>query len=217
MSVFQRLHPHAYLERFLAEGVRPDGRAPRAWRDVSVNVGACHPRRPPSAHPRRLRVHRRRVRPRAHGQDPRRVWRQGRDRRARAGRARARLPRCAQVACVDPALTRNSPQHRPPGDLLAQVQAWSTVRGGTGPLREAQRRPRQVGLALFVQHHAIDDFRSNLLPLDTLCIASGRAAWCLYVDATCLNYDGNAFDAALVAIMAALGNSAYSSSYTRST
>ncbi|KAG6379753.1 ribosomal protein S5 domain 2-type protein [Boletus reticuloceps] len=50
--------------------------------------------------------------------------------------------------------------------------------------------------------------RSNILPLDTLCISSGRAAWCLYIDATCLNYDGNAFDAALVAIMAALGNSA---------
>lgn len=38
-QIFQRLHPHAYLERFLAEGVRPDGREPREWRDVSVNVG----------------------------------------------------------------------------------------------------------------------------------------------------------------------------------
>ena len=56
-----------------------------------------------------------------------------------------------------------------------------------------------------------DEFasRSNLLSLDTLCISSGRAAWCLYIDTTCLNYDGNAFDAALIAIMAALQNSAY--------
>jgi len=38
-SVFQRLHPRAYLERFLAEGIRPDGREPAAWRDVSANVG----------------------------------------------------------------------------------------------------------------------------------------------------------------------------------
>ena len=38
-QIFQRLHPHAYLERFLAEGVRPDGREPREWRDVFVNVG----------------------------------------------------------------------------------------------------------------------------------------------------------------------------------
>lgn len=29
----------------------------------------------------------------------------------------------------------------------------------------------------------------------------------LYVDATCINYDGNAFDAALVAMIAALRNS----------
>ena len=47
---FQRLHPRTYLERFLAEGVRPDGREPGAWRDVSVIVGAsrvlrsCPPR-----------------------------------------------------------------------------------------------------------------------------------------------------------------------------
>jgi exosome complex component RRP43 len=38
-QIFQRLHPHAYLDRFLAEGVRPDGREPSEWRDVFVNVG----------------------------------------------------------------------------------------------------------------------------------------------------------------------------------
>lgn len=38
-SIFQRLHPRAYLERFVAESVRPDGRPFDAWRDVSVNVG----------------------------------------------------------------------------------------------------------------------------------------------------------------------------------
>ena len=36
---FQRLHPRTYLERLLTEGVRPDGRLPNEWRDVSVNVG----------------------------------------------------------------------------------------------------------------------------------------------------------------------------------
>ena len=36
---FQRLHPKTYLERFLAERVRPDGREPDEGRDVSVNVG----------------------------------------------------------------------------------------------------------------------------------------------------------------------------------
>lgn len=38
-AVFQRLHPRVYLERFIAEDVRPDGRAFDTFRDVSVNVG----------------------------------------------------------------------------------------------------------------------------------------------------------------------------------
>ena len=38
-TIFQRLHPRAYLERFLAEGFRPDGRETGEWRDISVNVG----------------------------------------------------------------------------------------------------------------------------------------------------------------------------------
>lgn len=38
-AVFQRLHPRVYLERFIAEDVRPDGRAFGTFRDVSVNVG----------------------------------------------------------------------------------------------------------------------------------------------------------------------------------
>lgn len=44
----------------------------------------------------------------------------------------------------------NSPQHRPPGGLLAKVQTWSTVRGGTGTHRETEPRSRQVRLYLFL-------------------------------------------------------------------
>ncbi|KIM43376.1 hypothetical protein M413DRAFT_444203 [Hebeloma cylindrosporum] len=47
---------------------------------------------------------------------------------------------------------------------------------------------------------------SNLLPLSSLCIHPGKSAWVLYVDATCINYDGNAFDATLLAMVAALRN-----------
>lgn len=39
---FQRLHPKTYLERFLAENVRPDSREFDEWRDISVNVGQSH-------------------------------------------------------------------------------------------------------------------------------------------------------------------------------
>lgn len=41
-ETFRRLHPRAYLERFLHEGFRPDAREVRDFRDVSVNVGAYH-------------------------------------------------------------------------------------------------------------------------------------------------------------------------------
>ena len=38
-SIFQRLHPRIYLERFLAEHVRPDARELLTFRDIAVNVG----------------------------------------------------------------------------------------------------------------------------------------------------------------------------------
>lgn len=49
--------------------------------------------------------------------------------------------------------------------------------------------------------------RSSLISLQSLCIHPGKAVWVLYVDATCINYDGNAFDAALIAMVSALKNS----------
>ena len=45
------------------------------------------------------------------------------------------------------------------------------------------------------------------MPLDSLVIEPGKAVWVLYVDATCINYDGNVFDAAFLAMIAALRNS----------
>lgn len=45
------------------------------------------------------------------------------------------------------------------------------------------------------------------MPTKSLCIEPAKAVWVLYVDATCINYDGNAFDATLLAMVAALKNS----------
>jgi polyribonucleotide nucleotidyltransferase len=39
-QIFQRLHPKAYLERFLADHFRPDGREPSEWRDLFLHVGS---------------------------------------------------------------------------------------------------------------------------------------------------------------------------------
>ncbi|MES1916853.1 MAG: hypothetical protein MHM6MM_008635 [Cercozoa sp. M6MM] len=47
---------------------------------------------------------------------------------------------------------------------------------------------------------------SGALDLDELCITENRYAWCLYVDLVCLEYAGNVFDCALLAITAALHN-----------
>ncbi|RSH82145.1 hypothetical protein EHS25_006078 [Saitozyma podzolica] len=47
---------------------------------------------------------------------------------------------------------------------------------------------------------------SDTVPLEGLCICPGKAVWALYIDVVCINYDGNAFDAAVMAVMAALRN-----------
>ncbi|WVQ76534.1 hypothetical protein IAR50_006204 [Cryptococcus sp. DSM 104548] len=47
---------------------------------------------------------------------------------------------------------------------------------------------------------------SKTIPLNKLLISPGKAAWVLYIDVVCINYDGNAFDAAVLAVMAALRN-----------
>ena len=51
------------------------------------------------------------------------------------------------------------------------------------------------------------DSSSRTLPPKTLCISPGKAVWAIYIDVVCINFDGNAFDAAVLAVMAALRNS----------
>ena len=45
---------------------------------------------------------------------------------------------------------------------------------------------------------------SNLVDLKDLIIEPFKAVWVLYIDVICLDFDGNAFDAALLSIMTAL-------------
>ncbi|BEI85830.1 hypothetical protein CcaverHIS002_0601170 [Cutaneotrichosporon cavernicola] len=47
---------------------------------------------------------------------------------------------------------------------------------------------------------------SCTLPPTSLVIAPGKAAWSVYIDVVCINFDGNAYDAAVLAVMAALRN-----------
>ncbi|KZV76138.1 hypothetical protein PENSPDRAFT_570425 [Peniophora sp. CONT] len=158
---FQRLHPHTYLERLLAEGVRPDGRLPHEWRDVSVNVGSIS---------------------------------------TADGSSLIRLGDTIIVCGVKAEIAQtelDTPNH---GFLVPNLDlpAMSSPKFKPGPpSEEAQIISSRLYEALLA---------ADVVPLETLCIHPGKAAWVLYVDATCINYDGNAFDAALIAMVAALKN-----------
>jgi len=47
---------------------------------------------------------------------------------------------------------------------------------------------------------------SRTLDPAKLCIAPGKSCWVIYIDVVCINFDGTAFDAAVMAVMAALRN-----------
>ena len=46
--------------------------------------------------------------------------------------------------------------------------------------------------------------KNGIIDLKSLCIEPSKACWAIYIDLICLNYDGNLFDLALLATMAAL-------------
>lgn len=95
--------------------------------------------------------------------------------------------------------------------MFSKIQTGSTNWRSSSPLRSAQPSPHCVSIWLiffFILGGAQQNiFRSNIIPLSSLCIHRGKSVWVLYVDATCINYDGNAFDATLLAMVAALKNS----------
>lgn len=41
ISTYQRLHPRAYLTKFIAENLRPDGRELAEFRLLEINSGYC--------------------------------------------------------------------------------------------------------------------------------------------------------------------------------
>ncbi|KAI7861842.1 ribosomal protein S5 domain 2-type protein [Spinellus fusiger] len=46
--------------------------------------------------------------------------------------------------------------------------------------------------------------KSQIVPLEALCIEPGKAVWVLYCDIVCLNYNGNIMDTSLLALITAL-------------
>ncbi|KAF9554515.1 hypothetical protein CPC08DRAFT_696646 [Agrocybe pediades] len=160
-AVFQRLHPRLYLERYIAEDVRPDGRAFDAFRDVSVNVGSIS---------------------------------------TAEGSALVRMGATTVVCGVKAEVAEPELDKDNEGFLVPNLDlpAMCSPKFKPGPpSEEAQVLSDRLNQALVA---------SNFLPLSSLVIHPGKAVWVIYVDATCINYDGNAFDATLLAMVAALKN-----------
>ncbi|KAG6899991.1 hypothetical protein C0993_004610 [Termitomyces sp. T159_Od127] len=173
-SVFQRLHPRVYLERFLAENFRPDGRVPDAWRDVNLNVGVC-------------------VRGGLKPIEERSIS-------TADGSALVRLGNTTVVCGVKAEIAEPELDREGEGFLVPNLDlpAMCSPKFKPGPpTEEAQVLSDRLNEVLIA---------SGVLPLDSLCIHHGKSVWVLYVDATCINYDGNVFDATLLAMVAALKN-----------
>lgn len=160
-DIFQRLHPRVYLERFLAENVRPDGRPLNVARDLAVNVGSIS---------------------------------------TADGSALVRLGNTTVVCGVKAEIAEPELDEGVRGFLVPNLDlpAMCSPRFKPGPpSEEAQVLSDRLNDALVA---------SNILPLTSLSIHPNKAAWVLYVDAICINYDGNVFDAALIAMVEALRN-----------
>ncbi|KAI0650899.1 ribosomal protein S5 domain 2-type protein [Trametes meyenii] len=158
---FQRLHPRAYLERFLTENVRPDGRDLDEWRDVSLIVGSIS---------------------------------------TADGSALVRLGSTTVVCGVKAEIAEPELDRPLEGFLVPNLDlpaiCSSKFKPGP-PTDEAQVLSDRLNEVLV---------SSGVVPTTSLVIEPGKAVWVLYVDATCINYDGNAFDATLLAMVAALKN-----------
>ncbi|KAJ1969207.1 hypothetical protein IWQ62_000772 [Dispira parvispora] len=74
------------------------------------------------------------------------------------------------------------------------------------PMCSPQFRPGPPGELPQVLSQRLDQIlqRGGIVPLEQLCIQEKLAVWCLYIDITCLAYDGNVLDATILAMMAAL-------------
>ncbi|GAA5979246.1 hypothetical protein JCM10908_002854 [Rhodotorula pacifica] len=165
-ALFKRLFPRPYLDRFIDEKVRPDGRPLQdldepssVWRDVSVNIGSVSTA--PSS-------------------------------------ALVRLGKTSVVCGVTLEIAPPDLARPDEGFIVPNVDLSALCsplfRPGPPP-DEAQvlsSRLRNILLS------------SNILPLSSLVIEPGKAAWVVYLDVVCLNYDGGVLDAAVLAAVGAL-------------
>ncbi|EAL23044.1 hypothetical protein CNBA8110 [Cryptococcus deneoformans B-3501A] len=178
-AVFKRLHPASYLSRFLSSGYRPDGRPILPSSSFQSTASAS-----------------------ASAADD--VWRQvsintGSISTAH-GSALVRMGDTTMVCGVKAEV--GEPDAEAPGEGFVvpniDLPALSSPKFKPGPPGDEAQTYSNWLYELLVS--------SKTIPLSSLLIAPGKAAWVLYIDVVCINYDGNAFDAAVLAVMAALRN-----------
>ncbi|KAJ3042306.1 hypothetical protein HDV00_007673 [Rhizophlyctis rosea] len=116
------------------------------------------------------------------------------------GSAMVRLGNTTVICGVKAEVTEPKPDAPRAGFLVPNIDLPA--------LCSPQFRPGPPGELAQTVSEYINQFctSSSILNLDDLCIAPGQAVWVLYADILCLNYEGNALDAALAALIAALRN-----------
>ncbi|GAA5916384.1 hypothetical protein JCM5296_006195 [Sporobolomyces johnsonii] len=167
-ALFKRLHPRPYLDKFIGEGVRPDGRPvgqqakdQDVWRDASINIGSVSTA--PSS-------------------------------------ALVRLGKTTLVCGVTLEIA--------PPDLATPNQGFIVPNVDLSPLCSPLFRPGPPPDEAQVLSARLRDIllSSNIVPLSSLIIEPGKAAFVIYLDVVCLNYDGGVLDAAVLACVGALKN-----------
>ncbi|SCZ92688.1 BZ3500_MvSof-1268-A1-R1_Chr5-2g08106 [Microbotryum saponariae] len=192
-ALFKRLHPKPYLERFLQERLRPDGRPlddeHAAWRDASINIGSIATA-PSSA-------------------------------LVRLGKTTVVCGITLEIAPPDMATPTHgfiggSRQDRRECSYLLRCSTYrsypfpkiSVPNIDLPPLCSSLFRPGPPADEAQVLSSRLRDtlLSSNYVPLDSLCIEPSKAAWVIYLDLICLNYDGSVLDASVLAAVAAIRN-----------
>ena len=74
------------------------------------------------------------------------------------------------------------------------------------PMCHPQFKPGPPSEAAQVASYFLNEViqNSKIIDLEKLCIKPGRLVWVIYIDLTCLNYDGNILDVSVKAMCAAL-------------
>ncbi|GAA5878587.1 hypothetical protein JCM3774_004073 [Rhodotorula dairenensis] len=165
-ALFKRLFPRPYLDRFIDENLRPDGRplaldSTDAYRQLSVNIGSVSTA--PSS-------------------------------------ALVRLGKTSVVCGVTLEIA--------PPDLARPNQGFIVPNVDLSALCSPLFRPGPPPDEAQVLSSRLRDIilSSDVLPLRDLVIEPGKAAWVVYLDVVCLNYDGGVLDAAVLAAVGALRN-----------